>query len=137
MKNDKNPEEDNITGEAIKQGKEIFYSGKSPNCYYCTRSETVKTENYRPLSLSPILSKIFSKLIQKRRKNSLEEYQEEEQAGFHKGRSAINHLHAICQLFEKSTEYKSNLYICFLDSHKAFDSRAQRHVEGTKTRRKK
>lgn len=47
--------------------------------------------------------------------------QTREQAGFQKGFSTMDHLHAINQLLEKCSEYKIDIYMAFIDLKKAFD----------------
>lgn len=75
-----------------------------------------KIENYRPNSSSPALSKIYSKRIKTRIRNSLETNLQwtQEQAGFRKDFSTINHLHAINLIIEKRNEYNKNLQYKFL-----------------------
>lgn len=141
LKNNKSPGEDKITNEMLKTGNEILaqpllsvfnkilQTTQIPEQW--TKSEIIllhkkgdksNINNYRPISLIPNMYKLFSKLIQRRIKNVLEQYQTEEQAGFRKNRSTIDHLHVINQLVEKANEYCIQVYIAFVDFHKAFDS---------------
>ena len=53
---------------------------------------------------------------------TLDENQPWEQAGFRKGYSTTDHLHALNQLIEKSKEYQRPLCLSFIDYEKAFDS---------------
>lgn len=50
------------------------------------------------------------------------EQQPQEQAGFRKGYSTINHLQAVNQITEKSTEYDKNPHMILINYTKAFDS---------------
>ena len=45
-----------------------------------------------------------------------------EQAGFRKGRSAIEQIFALRNIVEQAVKWNSNLYLCFVDYEKAFDS---------------
>lgn len=80
------------------------------------------TENYRPISLSSIFYKIFSKIIQSRITTKLEDVIPSEQAGFRSGFSTTDHLHSINQIIEKVNEYNLTIYFAFVDYMKAFDS---------------
>lgn len=81
-----------------------------------------KLDNYRPISLSSIISKIFTKLIEIRFEEQLIYQQPREQAGFRKNFTTIDHLHTINQVIEKCNEYEQELYLAFIDYTKAFDS---------------
>ena len=78
--------------------------------------------NYRPISLLNNIYKLFTKIITNRITRTLDENQPREQAGFRKGFSTVDHLHAVNQLIEKCVEYKIPLVAAFVDYNKAFDS---------------
>ena len=44
------------------------------------------------------------------------------QAGFRKGRGTRDQIANICWIMEKAREFQKNIYFCFLDYVKAFDS---------------
>ena len=44
------------------------------------------------------------------------------QAGFRKGRGARDRIANICWIIEKAREFQKNIYFCFTDYAKAFDS---------------
>ena len=44
------------------------------------------------------------------------------QAGFRKGRGTRDQTANICWIMEKAREFKTNIYFCFIDYAKAFDS---------------
>ena len=44
------------------------------------------------------------------------------QAGFRKGRGTRNQITNICWNIEKAREFQKNIYFCFIDYAKAFDS---------------
>jgi len=57
-----------------------------------------------------------------RLRSKTEEILSEEQAGFRASRSTIDQIFTLRQLAEKYTEFSKQLYICFVDFRKAFDS---------------
>ena len=44
------------------------------------------------------------------------------QAGFRKGRGTRDQIAKICWIVEKAREFQKNMYFCFTDYDKAFDS---------------
>ena len=44
------------------------------------------------------------------------------QAGFRKGRGTRDQIANICWIMEKAREFQKNIYFCFIDHAKAFDS---------------
>ena len=79
-------------------------------------------DNYRPITMLPILYKLFARILDSRIKFSLEKVQSVDQAGFRKGFGCEDHLFTIVQIIEKMTEYNRPLWICAIDFRKAFDS---------------
>ncbi|MBP1527199.1 MAG: hypothetical protein H9Q66_04685 [Spiroplasma ixodetis] len=78
--------------------------------------------NYRPISLSSNISKMFMKIIKNRIYNQLDTNQTPEQAGFRKNYSTIDHLQTMNQIIEKALEYQIEIHILFIDFQKAFDT---------------
>ncbi len=62
-------------------------------------------KNYRPISLSATLLKVFAKILEKRLNKKLGESQLYEQAGFRSGFSTIDHLFTLNQLIEETVEH--------------------------------
>jgi hypothetical protein len=79
--------------------------------------------SYRPLSLLPVLSKRFEKVLLKRLKPILDEKQiiPTYQFGFRNNHSTIHQVHRITTLIEKTLEEKQVCSSIFLDVAQAFD----------------
>ncbi len=84
--------------------------------------------NYRPISLTPNISKIFMSIIKDRMYNQLDMNQSREQGGFRKGYSTIDHIFTLNQLIEKAKEYNMQINLLFIDFHKAFDSVSHMYI---------
>ena len=78
--------------------------------------------NYRTTALISHASKVMLKILQAR----LQQYMNRElldvQAGFRKGREIRNQIANICWIIEKAREFQKNIYFCFVEYVKAFDS---------------
>ena len=51
------------------------------------------------------------------------------QTGFRKGRGTRDQSANICCIIEKAQEFQKNIYLCFIDYAKAFDSGSQQYTE--------
>jgi len=78
--------------------------------------------NYRLISLSSCILKIFMIIIKNRCYKQLDSHQKVEQAGFRKKFSTIDHIQALSQLIEKAKEFNIKTALMFIDFNKAFDS---------------
>ena len=81
------------------------------------KGNTSDIKHYRPISLLPIMYKVFSNILLQRMIRTLDFHQPREQAGFRAGYSTIDHLQVVNQLQEKA-----KLCFAFIDYEKAFDS---------------
>uniref|UniRef100_A0A8R1J093 Reverse transcriptase domain-containing protein n=1 Tax=Caenorhabditis japonica TaxID=281687 RepID=A0A8R1J093_CAEJA len=77
---------------------------------------------YRPVALSSIVSKLFTKILTRRITAKSEDYLEESQAGFRRGRGCADNIQVVAQMWEKCTEFKIPLVAVFLDFTCAFDN---------------
>ena len=80
--------------------------------------------NYRPISFTPILMKIFERVIRKQVTQFLTErgYLNSSQHGFREGRSCLSALLSVYDdLMLMFTELSCSVYIIYLDFSKAFD----------------
>ncbi|KAI5722002.1 hypothetical protein M8J76_002173 [Diaphorina citri] len=141
IKKEKAAGDDGITNELIIYGKEsiipkltkifnrILYECEIPKQWKISKIILIfkkgsreDISNYRPISLSSTIYKVFVKIIQQRLRKKIEEHQPPEQAGFRKSYSTMDNLQTINQLLEKSNEYQVKLSISVVDYVKAFDS---------------
>ena len=77
--------------------------------------------NYCTIVLISQASKVMLKVLQA----GLQQYMNQElpdvQAGFRKGRGTRDQIANICWIIKKGREFQKNIYLCFIDSVKAFD----------------
>ena len=80
------------------------------------KGDKADVKNYRPISLLPVIYKVFSNILLQRMLQALEQHQPQEQAGFRPGFSTTDHIHVVSQLREKANEYKipRPLHLCWL-----------------------
>ena len=65
---------------------------------------------------------MFPSILLRRIKNRTEEILSEAQAGFRANRSTIDQIFVLRQLAEQYEEFGRELYVCYIDFKKAFDS---------------
>ena len=78
--------------------------------------------NYRTITLISHTSKIRLKILQVRLQQYVNWELPDVQAGFRKGRGTRNQIVNIPWITEKAREFQKNIYFCFTDYAKAFDS---------------
>ena len=141
LKRNKAPGEDNITGGILQDGGDAMIQILTDLFNTCLhhqlvpkawknalvvlihkKGNTSDIKNYRPISLLPIMYKVFSNILLQRMIRTLNFHQPREQAGFRAGYSTIDHLQVVNQLQEKANEYNMPLCFAFVDYEKAFDS---------------
>ena len=79
-------------------------------------------DNYCGIALLSIPSKIFSRAILNRLKPYAEFFLRENQCGFRQDRGCADQLFSLQVLMEKAREFHKQIYICFIDLRKAYDS---------------
>ena len=72
--------------------------------------------------LLTIASKVLSKILLLRTKDSLEERLQDKQAGFRVKCSCCDHITTLRTIVEQTFEWNFGLYMVFVDFEKAFDS---------------
>ena len=77
---------------------------------------------HRTISIMSQVAKIVLKVIGERLKAKVEEYVDEEQYGFRKKRGTRNAIFVLRTVIERAIEKQKDLYMCFIDFEKAFDT---------------
>ena len=90
--------------------------------------------NYRPISIIPVLYKLFARLLYSRLYPIIDRHQSEDQAGFRKKLSTVHHLHAFTLIQEKCHEWQQTTWVAAIDYQKAFDSVEQASIWTALTR---
>ena len=67
-------------------------------------------------------SKVRLKILQARLQQYVNRELPDVQAGFRKGRGTRDQIANICWITKKTKEFQKNIYFCFIDYAKAFDS---------------
>ena len=78
--------------------------------------------NYRTIALMSHTSKVMLKILQARLQQYVNCELPDVQVGFRKGRGTRDQIANIHWIIEKAREFQKNIYFCFIDYTKAFDS---------------
>ena len=78
--------------------------------------------NYGTIALISHASKAMLKILQARLQQYVNRGLPDVQAGFRKGRGIRDQIANIRWIIEKAREFQKNIYFCFIDYTKAFDS---------------
>ena len=78
--------------------------------------------NYCTIALISHSSKVILKILQARLQQYVNRELPDVQAEFRKGRGARDQIVNICWIIEKARDFQKNIYFCFIDYAKAFDS---------------
>ena len=141
LKNRKAPGPGNIPAELIKSGPKKLYEHLRKifqdcingtdvpqewnEAYLSTmykKGDRTKCENYRGISVTATVSRIYGKILRNRIENEYQEIEAEEQAGFRAGRSTVDHLFTVTQVISKKSNINQELHLVFVDLQKAYDS---------------
>ena len=78
--------------------------------------------NYYTIALILHASKVMLKILQVRLQQYVNDELPDVQAGFRKGTGTRDQIANIRWIMEKAREFQKNIYFCFIDYDKAFDS---------------
>ena len=78
--------------------------------------------NYRPITILSFLGKLFTAILNSRLNDYLEDLLSENQAGFRKHYSTLDHIFSMHSLIELLKSQKKKIFCCFVDFSSAFDS---------------
>ncbi len=85
------------------------------------KGEREDINNYRPITPSSNLNKVFMTVLKNRIYNTLEENHSKEEAGCRKQFSTTDNIFVINQIIEKAIEYNFEVKFLFIDFNKTFD----------------
>lgn len=113
----------------------LYLSGQLPNEWLDStfvplpkKSKPSKCEEYRLISLMSHSLKIFLKIIHNRIYSTCESAMGREQFGFRGGMGTREALFCMNVILQKSCEFRKNVYVCFIDFQRAFDSVCHRQL---------
>ena len=86
------------------------------------KDETTDKENYRPVSVLPLFSKIFEKVIYDQLSQYLEKYLNSLLCGFRKAHSSQHALFKLLQAWQEELDKSGFVGIILMDVSKAYDS---------------
>ncbi|MEW8152903.1 MAG: reverse transcriptase family protein, partial [Candidatus Thiodiazotropha endolucinida] len=91
---------------------------------YKNKGTRENVQNYRPITILSCLGKLFTGILNSRLNEYLEESMllDENQAGFRKHYSTLDHIFSLYALTEILKSQKQKLFCCFVDFSSAFDS---------------
>ncbi|KIH64321.1 hypothetical protein ANCDUO_05369 [Ancylostoma duodenale] len=95
---------------------------QSSTIFIFKKGDKEDLENYPPITLLPVLYKVFTRCILTRIRRTLDEAQPLQQAGFRHKFSTLDHIITSCRLIEAAQEYQEPLVLTSIDYKKAFDS---------------
>ena len=107
----------NLENSAMATGLEKVSFHSNPKERECQRMFQLCT-----IALISHTSKVMLKILQARFQQYVNHELPGVQAGFRKGRGTTDQIASICWVIEKATEFQKNIYFCFIDSAKSFDS---------------
>ena len=86
------------------------------------KQDKLDWSNYTGICLLCHTSKIFSSVVLQRIRQRTEEVLSKAQAGFRPRKSTVNQIFTLRQLAKKYNEFSKQLFVCYIDFRKAFDS---------------
>jgi hypothetical protein len=104
------------------RGPESGYWKESAMKVIFKKGDCKSLENYRPISILPILYKLFSRVLNERIKKHVDARQSHDQAGFRCNYGCDDHLFAVSMLRQRADEFQLPLWVAAVDFRKAFDS---------------
>ena len=86
------------------------------------KGNTKECSNYHKIALTSHASKVMFKILQARLKQYVNRELPDVEAGFRKGRGTRDQIANIHWIIKKAREFQENIYFCFIDYAKAFQS---------------
>ena len=101
---------------------EISRTGKGQFSFQSQRRQCQKYSNYCTIALISQASKIILKILQAKLQQYMSQEFPDVQAGFRKGRGSRDQIANIHWIIKKAKMFQKNIYFCFTDYTKAFNS---------------
>ncbi|XGW33719.1 hypothetical protein V3C99_017837 [Haemonchus contortus] len=95
---------------------------KSKTTLLFKKGDKEHLDNYRPITLLPVIYKVFTRCLLARIRRKPDEAQPVEQAGFRRKFSTLDRIITCCRIIEAAREYHEPLTLTFIDYRKTFDS---------------
>ena len=111
-----------LSNEVKEEGVALTRWNKSLIVKLPKKSNLRECTNWRGITLFPVISKIFGRVLISRIKKGVDNILRKEQAGFRENRSTIDQIFTLRNISEKVNEWNATLYTHFIDFEKAFDS---------------
>jgi len=86
------------------------------------KPKAVECSQHRTISIMSHITKILLRVIMMRIRNKIKSEIAEEQCGFVEGKGTTNAIYILKTLGERAIEMQQDLYLCFIDYTKAFDT---------------
>ena len=88
------------------------------------KGDRLKPENYLPITILSCIGKLFTSVLNLRLTTFLDTHDilNENQAGFRKEYSTVDHIHVLNTLIETLKNQKKKLFCAFIDFSQAFDN---------------
>uniref|UniRef100_A0A8R1E9N4 Reverse transcriptase domain-containing protein n=1 Tax=Caenorhabditis japonica TaxID=281687 RepID=A0A8R1E9N4_CAEJA len=120
---------ESITPHLTAALNQVLTNGRTPEDWKTVKiyllpktTKPKKVKDYRPVALSSIVSKLFTKILTRRITAKSKYYLEESQAGFRRERGCADNIQVVSQMLVKCTEFKIPLVAVFPDFTFAFDN---------------
>ena len=107
----------NLENSAVATGLEKVIFNPIPK-----KGNAKECSNYHIIALISHDSKVILKILQARCQQYMNRELPDVQAGFRKGRITRDQIANIRRIIEKARAFQKNIYFCFIDYAKAFDS---------------
>lgn len=86
------------------------------------KGDTKECDNYRGITLLCTTLKLYERVLEKRLRQIVGKQLEDIQSGFRPNRSIQDHIFTVQQVIEKKITKDKDIYVCFVDMKKAFDT---------------
>ncbi|TWW80198.1 hypothetical protein D4764_01G0000130 [Takifugu flavidus] len=77
--------------------------------------------NYRGITLLSLPGKVYSGVLERRVRRTVEPRIQEEQCGFRPGRGTVDQFYTLSRVFESAWKFAQPVHMCFVDLEKAFN----------------